>query len=71
MYFLAQLFRWSFLEFLNDSKMCILNERVNSNQEDYIFISHLGVFVVGYIAANYNALLYCMTDCVDKYINHI
>ncbi len=42
--------------FLNlDSKICVLNERVNSGKDDYTFSLHIGKSVVDYIAVNHNA----------------
>ncbi len=44
-----------FLELLKDSKICVLNERVNSGKDDYTFSLYIGKSVVDYIAVNHNA----------------
>ena len=63
-----------FIEFLKDSKMCILNGRVNPDSDDYTFVSHLGKSVVDYIAVDHNTLEHCtnfevlsMSDCVERF----
>ncbi len=63
-----------FMDFLTDSKLCVLNGRVTPTLDDYTFISHLGKYVVDYIAVSHEALQFCtksevvtMTECRDKF----
>ncbi len=67
----------SFVDFLKDSKLCILNGRVKPDLDDYTFICHQGKSVVDYITIDHNSLEHCshfevitMTNCIEKYDLH-
>jgi len=51
----------SFIEFLNDSKHCILNGRFDPQYDNYTCISHKGKSVVDYIVTPHD----CFYKCSD------
>ena len=64
----------SFVDFLKESKCCILNGRVCNDRDNYTFMSHLGKSVVDYIVVNHELLPNCkffevmtMNDCVERF----
>ena len=49
----------TFIDFLNDAKMCVLNGRGNPVYENYTFISTLGRSVVDYFFVPHDNVKYC------------
>ena len=49
----------SFIEFLHDTQMCILNGRISEEDNDYTFLSTRGKSVVDYIVVPYASLPSC------------
>ena len=53
------------IEFLKDSKLCILNGRVTPTDDNYTCISEKGKSVVDYIVTPYENVINCDTCCVE------
>ena len=47
------------IEFLHETKMCVLNGHISPENNDYTFISSRGKSVVDYIITEHNTLSYC------------
>ena len=61
-----------FLEFLNDSKFCVLNGRLNTNEDNYTSISKKGKSVVDFICVphdNYSAIKYFKVLTVQSIVD--
>ena len=64
----------SFIEFLKEGKMCILNGRFEKEKDNYTFISSRGKSVVDYFVVPHECLQYCsefsvktVSDIVSEY----
>ena len=64
----------SLLEFLNDGKLCVLNGRFDSTEDNYTCISHKGNSVVDYIMTPHDCFfkctdfkVLCSNELVEKY----
>ena len=64
----------SLIEFLRDSKMCILNGRVNSDNNDYTFISTRGKSIIDYMITQHEDIEKCkhfeiiqVADIIQKF----
>ena len=64
----------SLIDFLHDSKTCILNGRLSNSEDGYTFVSPRGKSVVDYIITNHDNLSNCLcfkvhyiTDLVEKF----
>ena len=62
----------SFIEFLKDSKLCIVNGRVNPECDNYTFLSSRGKSVVDHFCVPHECLKFCvdfqiliMSDVID------
>ena len=55
-----------FIDFLQETKMCILNGRVTSDKNDLTFVSKRGSFVVDYIITPHECLDQCVSSRVDR-----
>ncbi len=55
----------SFLEFLRDCKLCILNGRVTSNLDNFTCVSSKGKSVVDYLCVPHNCVEFCKEFRVD------
>ncbi len=64
----------TFIEFLNDSKMCVLNGRGESKHDNFTYVSPQGKSVVDYFFVPHDVLKYCtnfkvqtMNDIIEKH----
>ena len=59
------------IDFLLESRLCIVNGRVNKENDNYTCISAKGKSVVDYIIVPHNDIKHCTSFCVLPYTDYV